>query len=144
MHAYLFPYQCWHEWSTPCQKYALLYLNPACLRPHFSQHFFGFVRIGEFAANSKHNVQPSVLKLTDVNIGTPSTDHVTLSFPRSKNNQRGPPQSVCLQRALDIHSATCPVKALTTYAEVRPSYPGPFFCHYDGSPLTRYHYSMQF
>ena len=46
-----------------------------------------------------------------------------------------------MQRSLDIHSTTCPVKALTTYAEVRPSYPGPFFCHYDGSPLTRYQFN---
>ena len=101
---------------------------------------FGFMRIGEFAANSKNNVQPSVLKSSDIHFGH-LKEYAAISFPRSKNNQKGSPQVIHLKKALDSNSLICPVKALAAFVEIRPANAKsarPLFCHFDGSPLTRY------
>ena len=104
----------------------------------FLAAFFGFMRIGEFAADSKTRIQPSVIKAADIHFDEGLS--VTISFPRSKNNQKGLSQVIRLQKAMDSHSTVCPVKALTTFAEARPASPDdcPFFRHFGGCPLTRY------
>ena len=35
----------------------------------------------------------------------------------------------------------CPVTALQNYVAIRPSQSQPLFCHFDGSPLTRYQFN---
>ena len=85
----------------------------------FLAAFFGFMRIGEFAADSKTKIQPSVIKAADIHFDEGFS--VTISFPRSKNNQKGLPQVIRLQKAMDSHSPICPVKALTAFAEARPA-----------------------
>ena len=96
------------------------------------------MRIGEFAADSKTKIQPSVIKAADIHFDEGFS--ATISFPRSKNNQKGLPQVIRLQKAMDSHSPICPVKALTAFAEARPASPNncPFFSHFGGCPLTRY------
>ena len=35
----------------------------------------------------------------------------------------------------------CPVAALEDFVKVHPSGSGPLFCHFDGTPLTRYQFN---
>lgn len=103
--------------------------------------FFGFMRIGEFAAKSQTCLQENILLFSDVqfcDLGMATTS-VVVSFRHSKNNQSGPPQRIRLVQSVD--RALCPVTALVAFAAVRPHLPGSFFCHFGGSPLTQYQFN---
>ena len=82
--------------------------------------FFGFMRIGELAVNAKSIVQPSVLKFSDIQFDH-FKEYAAISFPRSKNNQKGPPQVIHVKKASDSNSLICPVKALAAFVEIRPA-----------------------
>ena len=102
--------------------------------------FFGFMRIGEFSANSCHVVQDSVLKISDVKFHkSGSKMSVLITFRHSKANQAGTPQTVCLVQSEDV--TLCPVFALHNFIEIRPRVEGPLFCHFDTSPLTKYQFN---
>ncbi|XP_038057145.1 uncharacterized protein LOC119728820 [Patiria miniata] len=103
--------------------------------------FFGFMRLGEFAAISKTKLQESLLHISDIEFcDLASTQQsVVISFPYSKNNKTGAPQRVKL--VTTQNSALCPVMALQGYISIRPSGHGPLFCHFDGSPLTAYQFN---
>ena len=106
--------------------------------------FFGFMRIGEFAAISKFRTQTSLLLDTDVqfqDVGQPNAS-VLLTFRHTKNNQSGRPQVVCLVHSEDAQ--VCPVRALTAFAQVRPNILGCFFCHFGGQALTQYQFNATF
>ena len=103
--------------------------------------YFGFMRIGEFAAISKTHSQRSLLQASDVefqDVGQ-SNASVLISFRYTKNNQAGPPQVVRLVRSADEN--ICPVRALYEFAQLRPQLPGNFFCHFGGTPLTQYQFN---
>ena len=88
--------------------------------------FFGFMRIGEFAAISRYRTQRSLLLDTDVHfqaLGQPDAS-VFLTFRHTKTNQVGPPQVVRLVQCEDMR--VCPVRALIAFAQVRPNLPGSF------------------
>ncbi len=55
--------------------------------------FFGFMRVGEFTADSKGHIQESMLQLSDVTFSTAGIngDSVLISFRTCKNNQSGNP-----------------------------------------------------
>ena len=55
-----------------------------------------------------------------------------------KTNPVGPAQTIRLTRSRDTN--LCPVTALQEYVAIRP-HSQPLFCHFDGSPLTRYQFS---
>ena len=103
--------------------------------------FFGFMRVGEFAADSRHSIPASVLLFSDVQICRQDDTgiSVTVSFRHSKNNQCGPPQVIRFVKAGNV--ILCPVVALQEFLEVRPPVSGPLFCHFDGTPLTRYQFN---
>ena len=106
--------------------------------------FFGFMRIGEFAAISRYRTQRSLLLDTDVHfqaLGQPDAS-VLLTFRHTKTNQVGPPQVVRLVQCEDMR--VCPVRALIAFAQVRPNLPGSFFCHFDGQALTQYQFNATF
>ena len=102
--------------------------------------FFGFMRIGEFAANSRHKVQRSILAISDLQFCTSgSQNSVLLSFRHSKANQTGIPQTICLVPSQNV--SICPVRALQQFVGVRPMVSGALFCHFDTSPLTKYQFN---
>ncbi len=112
----------------------------ALFKSAFLCAFFGFMRIGEFCANSHHVVQDSVLTISDVKFHkSGSKMAVSLSFRHSKANQAGPPQTVCLVQAQN--AKLCPVLALRNFVWIRPRVGGPLFCHFDSSPLTKYQFN---
>ena len=54
--------------------------------------FFGFMRVGEFAAHSKHNIQNSLLSISSLDFCHTNTGEasILISFHSCKNNQTGP------------------------------------------------------
>ncbi len=114
----------------------------ACMfKAAFLCAFFGFMRLGEFAADSRRHIQPSVLSVADVQICDANVDfqYVLVSFKHAKNNQRGPPQIIRLVQS--TVAALCPVNALKVFMHIRPGNSGPLFCHFDGTPLTRFQFN---
>ena len=80
--------------------------------------FFGFMRIGEFAAKSRTCMQENLLLFSDVHLcdlGTAMAS-VVFSFRHSKMNKTGPPQIIGLAQAVD--QSLCAVTALAAFAEV--------------------------
>lgn len=114
----------------------------ACLfKTVFVCAFFGFMRVGELAADSRHRVQPSVLTAADVQFCQSGErgQSFLFSFKHAKNNQCGPPQVIRLVQS--DNAAICPVLALREFLSVRPATAGPLFCHFDCSPLTRFQFN---
>ena len=77
--------------------------------------FFGFMRVGEFAANSKQAIQDSILQIKDIRF--------CLSQPTGLSveaNQLGPPQLIHLSEATDKN--LCPVHALHAFVIMRPKH----------------------
>ena len=111
-------------------------------RAIFLSAFFGFMRVGKFAAKSKQYAQESVFSAADVqfcDLGTPSVS-VTFTFRHTKTNQRGPPQSVWLVQSSDPQ--VCPVRALLDFVALRLKQAFHFFCHFDGRPVTQHQFNM--
>ena len=104
--------------------------------------FFGFMRIGEFATDSRTRFQESLLQFSDVqfcNIGTLAAS-VLISFRFTKTDKTGSTQVIRLVQSRD--QFLCRVRAFLVFAAGRPS--GSFysfFCHFDGSPLTRFQFN---
>ena len=102
------------------------------------------MRIGEFAANSRHCVQESLLQLSDVHFDDLETSaaSVRISFRNTKTNKTGPPQTIHLVQSAEV--SFCPVRALSDFARVQPKVPGAFFCHFDGTPMTKFQFNSVF
>ena len=102
--------------------------------------FFGFMRVGEFAANSKRAIQDSILQIKDIRfcLSQPTGLSVDIVLQRSKANQLGPPQLIHLYEATDKN--LCPVHALHAFVIMRPKHQGILFCHFDGTPLTKFQF----
>ena len=90
--------------------------------------FFGFLRVGEFAATSRARVHAHVLQVGDIHFLGPNqgsaTEYVLVSLRHSKNNQHGPPQQIHIGQAID--ASPCPVHALKGFLKVRPRMHGNF------------------
>lgn len=103
--------------------------------------FFGFMRIGEFAAISKYHIQNTLLLTSDVefqDLGNANAS-VLVSFRHTKTNQTGPPQVIRL--VCSANASICPVRALSAFVQVRPTCSGSFFCHFGGQALTQYQFN---
>lgn len=107
----------------------------ALFRAAFSLAFFGFLRIGEFTLTTK-SAQHKVLQLADVNINAklPPVADVHVRFSKTDQLGRGTTLHIIGNQAGQL----CPVLALKDYILLRGEHPGPLFCHFDKSPLTRY------
>ena len=110
-------------------------------RAVFLSAFFGFMRVSEIAVGSRQHLRDSVLCCHDVTFSqlTAKDQSVTIQLRQSKNNQRGPPQCIHLVENTDQY--LCPVSALRQFSAIRPQFLGPYFCHFDGSPLTQYQFN---
>ena len=101
--------------------------------------FFGFMRVGEFTADSTNHIQDSVLLLSDVTFSSVGTESVLVSFRTCKTSQSGRPLVIRLVRTYDV--SICPVAALRVFIQVRSLVSGPLFCNFWGKPLTRYQFN---
>lgn len=95
--------------------------------------FFGFFRVGELTVTKAIMVQ-RVVSLQDIQIG--KTLEVKLRY--SKTDQDGSGCTVCIPRTKGQH---CPVQSLEQYIAIRHCNPGPLFCHFDHSALSRYQFA---
>ena len=101
---------------------------------------FGFLRVGEFTANSTNHMQECVCICKNVCFcGNQSCMSVVLALRHAKTSQVGPPQWVNIARLQDV--AICPVTALQGYLQARKQLSGPLFCHERGDPLTWYQFT---
>ena len=112
-----------------------------CLfRAAFSLAFFAFLRVGEVVLGSSsgtHVIQFCNVTIQMHSAGSPSG--ISLFLPSSKTDQVGVGASIFLAPAGG--SPLCPVQLLWDYLQVRPAAGGQLFCHFDGSPVTRYQFS---
>jgi hypothetical protein len=102
----------------------------------FTCMFFGFLRIGEVAVSSKHNIQKSVLRRSDVVIqGIEKEKLLLINFRVSKNNQFGRPQQIVISS--QPNEVFCPISALSAYLGLANN-SALLFSHFDTSPVTQY------
>ncbi|XP_022103377.1 uncharacterized protein LOC110986066 [Acanthaster planci] len=111
----------------------------ALFRAAFLLAFFGFLRVGEFTVSRKSDDQSRILNYKDVWVLGSTPELLVIKLRFSKTDQRG--ESAELQFHRQPHSAICPVGATLQYLQVRPKVAGPFFCHFDHSPLTTYQFN---
>ena len=109
---------------------------PLLFKAAFALAFFGFLRISEFALTGKNAAKPRMLKLVDVKIIDSSPPVALAHVGFSKTDQRG--RGTDLRLTGNSPSQVCPVIALKEFLELRGQHPGPLFCHFDKSPVTRY------
>ncbi|XP_052788854.1 uncharacterized protein LOC128223621 [Mya arenaria] len=83
----------------------------------------GFFRVGELILSK------ATLRLGKVCL----TLHYVI-----KKTQLGAPETIGIKSSNDT---VCPVSSLVQYLRVRPKVAGPLFCHFDGSPVTRYQFT---
>lgn len=101
----------------------------------FSLAFFGFFRVGELVQNSKITVAHA-LQVHNICL-VPDSNSVRIFVPYSKTDQSG---KGCTIQLPSSSSIICPVALLKSFLEVRPAYPGSFFKHRAGEPVTRYQF----
>ena len=100
----------------------------------FSLCFYGYLRVGEISVS---NSSRHVLEFGNVKV---LNDCIDLALSSSKTDQTGVVTTIRVQGQSD--KAICPLVLLTSYLYARPPYhKGPLFCHFDGSPLSRYQVS---
>lgn len=99
----------------------------------FSVAYHGLLRIGEIAHSGCHSRH--VIRISDVFFIEWSLQVRVVS---SKNYQSGIGYLILLQP--QPNPEICPCGLMRSYLEGRPPLPGPLFCHFDGSPLTRYQF----
>ncbi|XP_053396909.1 uncharacterized protein LOC128556304 [Mercenaria mercenaria] len=102
----------------------------------YSLAFFGFLRVGELTASKRQNLS-STLCVNDINLIQESkTLIVSLRFSKTDQEGKGERLQISAQGG-----HICPVKNVKEFLSMRPKMQGPFFVHFDGSPLTRYQFS---
>jgi len=98
--------------------------------------YFGFLRLGEIVADSGKRLAGG-LRAQDVSVlRTGGQGVVVINLRHTKTSQYGPPQIVRLQAVPG--NPLCPVQAVRKYMAIRPQAAVSFFCHFDGSYLTRH------
>lgn len=102
-------------------------------RAAFLLAFFAALRIGEIVAPNKSS--DSFLRFSDIIIGN---DFIKIFISRSKTDQLA--KGAWIQLFPNLGSLICPVLAISHYASLRPSGPGSFFIHSDGTPLSRFQF----
>ncbi|XP_071146703.1 integrase/recombinase xerD homolog isoform X2 [Mytilus edulis] len=102
----------------------------------FSLAFSGFLRVGELTADHKHaSTQSHAIEYNDIKINLSS---IEIRLRSSKTDQCCTGTTIVIDvRPGDV----CAVFALRNYLKVRPNVAGQLFCHFDGTPVTRYQFS---
>ena len=104
----------------------------------FSLSFFGFLRVGELTVASKSSGYDRTLNAHDVWFEGSDNSVLAVRLRFSKTDQRGNTTELRFHKA--HHSPTCPVALVSGYLLMRPQFPGPFFIHLDGTPLTTFQF----
>ncbi|XP_062573986.1 uncharacterized protein LOC134235834 [Saccostrea cucullata] len=103
----------------------------------FSCSFFGLFRVGGLVLDSKKSSSSHALDATSIQFSKDNSD-VKIHLSHSKTDQFGKGVVLVLPA---VEGKICPVKLLKQYSVQRPVTKGPFFCHFDKSPLTRYQFN---
>ena len=96
--------------------------------------FFGFFRVGELTV-TKGNSIDNIISINDIAI---EKESLIITLRYSKTNQLGDHERIGIKRSQD---QICPIRFLIRYLRMRPKFGGPLFCHFDGSPVTRYQFT---
>ncbi|XP_060584407.1 uncharacterized protein LOC132740509, partial [Ruditapes philippinarum] len=97
--------------------------------------FFGFLRVGEIAVDTKKSDTNRVVQLGDLRF---SENECFLTIRFSKTDQFG--SSVTLTFCVSHYPEICPYILLRHYITLRPQIDGPLFCHFSGQPMTKYQF----
>jgi integrase len=97
--------------------------------------FFGFLRIGELAADSNVINNGHIIGIHDVAI---KGNHMNLTIRSSKTDQKGDSTTLKFERVTS--GGLCPVRAMERFLAIRPDKEGPLLIHFGGRPLTRYQF----
>lgn len=106
---------------------------------HFLLDFFAFLRVGEMTVASikigpsegNHAIKFENIDITDLDI--------RIYLASSKSDQLKKGVSIVVNKQANDH--VCPVKLLRKYLKNRSPLSELLFCHFDGSPVTRYQFS---
>lgn len=101
----------------------------------FLAAFWGFLRIGEFTANSRSTSDVSLEGRDVIVDGSAPRRHVRLHIRSSKTDQQGQGCYILMPEADGC--PLCPVQAVLDYMAIRPQSSGAFFCRFDGNHVTR-------
>ena len=101
----------------------------------FSLAFHGLLRVGELVIHP--NSSSRVLQSSDVNVDR-AQGAINITITYSKTDQMG---KGTVLNILRVGDQTCPFDNIVAFLRVRPNITGPFFCHFDSSPLTRYQFT---
>ena len=95
--------------------------------------YYGLFRVSELilSQNKSACIVQSNISIENQN------SKLRIQLINSKNNQRGRQISILIPKECD---STCPVDAVRRFMAVRPCINGPFFCHSDGRPATRFQF----
>ena len=92
----------------------------------FSLAFHGFFRVG-------------VIHIKDISIANANdVDKIELRIAFSKTDQHGHGSNI---QIIQDRTSTCAVVLLKKYIGLQQNHPGPLYCQFDGSPVTRYQFS---
>ncbi len=96
--------------------------------------YFAFLRLGEYACESKKKEGSHVIKLGDISIS--QGNFVEVCIRSSKTDQVGNSTLLKIMGIANINM--CPVQAMIQYLAIRPDQAGPLFIHFDGEVLTKF------
>ena len=100
----------------------------------FTMAYFGLFRVSELVSSgqdAKHNIQSSDIQF--------NSDNVIITLNYHKTNQRG--RQINIKLPSDNNKTVCPINAGTIFRKNRPQQSGSFFCHANGTEVTRQQFS---
>ena len=107
----------------------------ALLKSAFSLAYHGLLRISELTV-CPQNISYHTVVVYNVEIGK---DYLDVYLSSSKTDQFGKGTNIHIPAQAD--HTTCHLNLLKSFLQIRPNLEGPLFCHFDGTPLTRYQFS---
>lgn len=101
----------------------------------FTIAYFGLFRVSELVVASNTLIGTALMS-ENIQLDKNS---VVITLLKYKTNQRG--KEVTLKLPSDSNQAICPVYTTSKYIQIRPKHSSIFFCHANGSPVTRQQFS---
>jgi hypothetical protein len=107
----------------------------ALLKAAFSLAYHGLLRISELTV-CPQNISYHTVVVHNVEI---CNDYLDVYLSSSKTDQFGKGTNIHIPAQAD--HKTCHLNLLKSFLQISPNLEGLLFCHFDGSPLTRYQFS---
>ena len=104
----------------------------------FSLAFHGFLRVGEITLSKKWQFHQVITIDCIKFVEEEGREKIHLGIPFSKNDQYGKGASL---KIAETKTTICPVVLLRKYLAKRPKTRGPLYCHFGGSPVSRYQFA---